>query len=228
VFDLEVDQMIEEMEIAQRVATERDRIGRELHDGAIQMAYAAGLIIESARRKVDDEDVLAQRLDRAMTALNESIASLRTYMSDLRAAPTTVSLAEGLQRETGDPRFTTLMDVSLQWDVPETAVFTPIQTTHILAVVSEALSNAARHAQASRVAVKAGEDNGNFYLSIMDDGIGFDCPDDESGYGLRNMRDRARLLGGHLAIDSTPNQGARVLLTVPKEITYQSTTKETV
>jgi len=222
VFDLEIDQMIEEMEIAQRVTIERDRIGRELHDGAIQMAYTAGLIVESARRKLDDEDVVAQRLDRAMTALNESIAGLRAYMSDLRTAPTSISLADALERETHDPRFTTLMDVSLQWEMPETTVFTvftPIQTSHILAVVSEALSNAARHAQAGRVIVQAGEDNGDFYLSIVDDGIGFDCPDDESGYGLRNMRDRARLLGGRLTISSVPNQGTRILLTVPQETT---------
>lgn len=219
VFDLEIDQMIEEMEIAQRVTAERDRIGRELHDGAIQMAYTAGLIIESTRRKVDNDGVVAQRLDRAMTALNEAIAGLRTYMSDLRTAPTAVSLAEGLQRETSDPRFTTLMDVSLQWDVPETAVFTPIQTTHILAIVSEALSNAARHAQADHVTVQAAENNGTFYLSITDNGIGFKSADDKSGYGLRNMRDRARLLGGRLAIDSTPGQGTHILLTLPKETT---------
>ncbi|MBK8903179.1 MAG: sensor histidine kinase [Anaerolineaceae bacterium] len=225
VFDLEIDQMIEEMEIAQRVAAERDHIGRELHDGAIQMAYTAGLIVESARRKLADEDVVAQRLDRAMTALNEAIASLRAYMSDLRTAPTTVSLAEGLQRETSDPRFTTLMDVSLQWEVPETAVFTPIQTTHILAIVGEALSNAARHAQANRVAVKAAESNGTFYLDVTDNGIGFNFSEDESGYGLRNMRDRARLLGGQLLIDSSQNQGTRILLTMPKETT--ETHKET-
>ncbi len=227
VFDLEIDQMIEEMEIAQRVAAERDRIGRELHDGAIQMAYTAGLIVESARRKLADDDVVAQRLDRAMTALNESIASLRTYMSDLRTAPTTVSLAQGLQRETSDPRFTTLMDVSLHWEVPETAVFTPIQTTHILAIVGEALSNAARHAQANRVTVKAEESDGTFFLSVTDNGIGFNFPEDESGYGLRNMRDRARLLGGHLAIDSTPNQGTHILLAVPRETAWQPTIKET-
>lgn len=217
VFDLEIDQMIEEMEIAQRLSVERDRIGRELHDGAIQMAYTAGLIVESARRKLDDEDVVAQRLDRAMTALNEAIASLRTYMSDLRTPPTAVPLAEGLQRETSSPRFTTMMDVSLVWNVSETAEFSPIQTTHILAIVGEALANAARHAQASRVTVQAEEHNDAFYLSITDNGVGFECADDESGYGLRNMRDRARLLGGRLAIDSTPGTGTHVLLTVPKE-----------
>jgi signal transduction histidine kinase len=162
-----------------------------------------------------------------MTALNESIASLRTYMSDLRTAPTTVSLAEGLQRETSNPRFTTLMDISLQWEVPETAVFTPIQTSHILAIVGEALANAARHAQASHVTVKAEERDGTFFLSVTDNGIGFNFPKDESGYGLRNMRDRARLLGGHLAIDSTSNQGTHILLAVPRETAWQPTIKET-
>lgn len=217
VFDLEIDQMIEEMEIAQRVTAERDKIGRELHDGAIQMAYTAGLIIESARRKVDDENIVAQRLDRAMMALNESITSLRTYMSDLRATPTPIPLADALQEQSNNPRFTALMDVTLQWTASDTLTFTPIQTSHILAIVNEALTNAVRHAQADHVIIRAEENRDAFYLSVTDDGIGFEPPDEGTGYGLRNMRDRARLLGGRLVIDALPGQGAHILLTIPVE-----------
>jgi signal transduction histidine kinase len=218
VFDLETGRMIEQMRFEQGLSAERDRIGREIHDGAIQMIYTAGLIVESARRRVEDDPVLTQRLDRAMTALNETVASLRANMNELRTESLTASLVEGLRQRVNDPRLTTLMSVELALDLPETAVFNPVQTTHILAIVSEALTNAARHARPSCALVRATSENGQFILSITDDGDGFSPrPSDENGYGLRNMRDRARLLGGELVIDSERGKGTCVTLTVSWE-----------
>jgi signal transduction histidine kinase len=64
--------------------------------------------------------------------------------------------------------------------------------------------------------VEATSRDGQFVLNITDDGVGFTPhPLEESGYGLRNMRDRARLLGGELAIASEPGKGTRVTLVVP-------------
>lgn len=219
VFDLETRRLIEQMRLEQNLAVERDRIGREIHDGAIQMIYTAGLIIESAHRRVKDDPVLTRRMDRAMTALNETVASLRANMNELRTQSRPSSLAEGLRERTQDPRLTTLMMVELAVDLPETAVFNPVQTSHILAIVSEALTNAARHARPSCALVRTASENGRFVLSITDDGEGFTPrPSDESGYGLRNMRDRARLLGGNLMIDSEQGKGTCVTLTVPWEV----------
>lgn len=217
VFNLEIDRLIEQMELEQGLAAERERIGRELHDGAMQRVYTAGLIIESARRKVTDDDVVGKRLDRAMTALNEAIAAMRAYMGDLRTEPSVLSLVEGLRQQVADPRLTTLMDVTLELDLPETAVFNPAQTTHVLAIVGEALANAARHAHAHRVKVQATRQNGQFVMHIKDDGQGFIFPPKGSGYGLRNMRDRARLLGGELHINSEPGRGTQITLIAPWE-----------
>ena len=220
VFDLEIDRMIEEMELEQGLAAERERIGRELHDGAIQRVYTAGLIIESARRQVDDDHLVAQRLDRAMTALNESIASLRAYMTELRSEPVTLSLVEGLEQQTGDPRLTALMDISLDLAWPEPPALNPSQVTHILAIVGEGLANAARHAGAGEVRVRARGADGHLLLQITDDGVGFAPAEDlQEGYGLRNMRDRARLLGGTLTINSEPGRGTEITLDVPLEET---------
>lgn len=218
VFDLETGRLIEQMQLEQSLAAERDRIGREIHDGAIQMIYTAGLIIESSQRRVEDDPVLTKRLDRAMTALNETVASLRANMNELRTESLSASLVEGLRQRTQDPRLTTLMSVELTMDLPNTASFNSVQTTHILAIVSEALTNAARHARPNSAQVKATSENGLFILTISDDGDGFTPrPLDESGYGLRNMRDRARLLGGELEINSKPGKGTNVTLAVPWE-----------
>ncbi len=217
VFDLEVDHLIERMEIEQNLLAERDRIGRELHDGALQQVYSAGLLMEAAQGKLaEDTAVAGQRLTQAAAALNEAIASLRAYMGELRPGPTNVLLADGLRQQTADPRLNAFMDVELTLELPETAVFTPIQTNHILSIVSEALSNAARHARASRVRVRAYQENNQFKLTIQDDGQGF-AGQPTSGYGLRNMRDRARLLGGRLTVNSQPGSGTQIALKMPLE-----------
>ncbi len=217
VFDVEVEQLIEKMEIDQSLTAERDRIGRELHDGAIQQVYAAGLIVESARHKVAEEDPLGTQLDRAIQVLNQAIASLRSYMSELRSDPEHVSLLEGLRKEAADLRLNPLLDIELELDLPQPANMEPIRTNHILAIVREALANVARHAQTRQAVLKAKKEHNRLILSISDNGRGFASGQKMDGYGLRNMRDRARLLEGRLDIQSDPKGGTVVTLIAPWE-----------
>ncbi len=218
VFDVEVDQMLEQMQVEQSLIVERDRIGRDLHDGAVQQLYSAGLIVSAAQRKLPHEpDIAAQRLDRAVQVIDEAIAGLRATMGELREMPETHSLSDELRRQTSDPRLTALMEVELSLALPETAVFTPVQTHHISSILNEALSNAARHAQARHVQVTASQDMHQFQLIIQDDGKGFNSNGQVAGYGLRNMRDRARLLGGQLHIQSQLEKGTIITLTLSME-----------
>ena len=215
VFQVEVDRSIENMEEEQNLNSERERIGRELHDGSIQSVYTAGLLIDAARRRLPANDEAGQKLDRAMTVLNEAIASLRTYLGRLQPGPLDISLAEGLRRQTSDPGLTSLMSVKLELSLPKEDSPNLLRTAHALAIASEALSNAARHANARKVVLRAHRDGEQITLRIEDDGQGFDAENVAAGYGLRNMRDRARLLGGKLVIDSEPARGTRVTLTAP-------------
>jgi len=219
VFQVEVDRSIEKIEAERNLSSERERIGRELHDGSIQSVYTAGLLVESARRRLPAEDEAGQKLDRAMTVLNEAIASLRTYIGQLRPGPLDISLVEGLRQQASDPGLTTLMSVKLDLNLPVEETPNPLRTAHVLAIVSEALSNAARHAEAHQVILQADREGKQFTLLVEDDGQGFSADNVEAGYGLRNMRDRARLLGGELVIDSEPGRGTRVTLTAPWEET---------
>ena len=216
VFDVEVDRMIEEMQGAQTLAAERERLGRELHDGAIQMVYSAGLIVESARAKVDDDSVVGERLDNALGAIDQAISSLRATMIDLRSQPESRSLVEGLQQQAADPRLNTLLDVTFENKLPEVH-FDRVQTRHILAISAEALSNVVRHAEATQAIMSASSENGRFVLLIRDNGVGYDPSSNGSSYGVRNMRDRARLLGGELTFENLPGGGTTVKLSVPWE-----------
>ncbi|MFO7683477.1 MAG: sensor histidine kinase [Chloroflexota bacterium] len=217
VFDLEVDGLIEQMEMEQYLMAEREHIGRELHDGALQQVYSAGLLMEAAQSKLEADPLVAgQRLESAITMLNTAITSLRTYMGELQPAPAVLSLVESLRQQVADPGLNALMQVVSELDLPEKTLFTPYQTSHILAIVNEALSNAARHAQAHHVLVQATQKDGEIQLLIEDDGRGLQSQ--SGGRGLRNMQDRARILGGSLTITSEPNKGTAVHLSIPLEI----------
>ena len=219
VFDKEVDYIIEQMELERNLVEERARIGRELHDGTIQTIYTAGLLVESARSKLGEPEVAGQRLVRAMEALNEAIADLRAYIGGLRPEPDLPSLSAGIQAKAADLNLATLVNIHLEIDLPEEQPFTPTNVPHVLAILSEALSNAARHANSKNVWVRAHCQDGNLILSVEDDGHGFQVDHDHTGFGLRNMRDRSRLLGGELTIDSHPGKGAQIILKAPWECT---------
>ncbi len=217
IFALETRRIIESMEQQHILAAERERLGRELHDGAIQSVYTAGLLVESAQYLAEPGSPVAARLDRAMVALNDAILDLRRSLSELRGQPGEAlaePLAAALRRITEDPRFRSMVDVRLTLDLPEDETLSPVRANHILAIVNEALSNAVRHARASQVAIDARRSDGRLCITLHDDGIGLPRAI-EPGYGLRNMRDRARLLGGRLEVTSPPGKGTTVEVDVP-------------
>lgn len=216
VFDLEVDHRIEHLEMEQTLMAERERIARDLHDGNIQQVYTVGLMMESAQRKLPgDPETAAERIGRAMTGLNEVIVSLRAYMHTLQREPLEVLLDEGLRRFAADERYTGLIEIDVNVGLLPDLDLNSAQVNHVLATVNEALANAARHAQAQRVQITAVQQNGDLQLTVRDDGRGFAPRRQQEGYGLRNMQDRARLIGGRLTVTSEPGQGTSITLTMP-------------
>jgi two-component system NarL family sensor kinase len=87
---------------------------------------------------------------------------------------------------------------------------------HLLAIINEGFANIVRHAKARNVLLKATELGDKLQITIKDDGVGF-SPGKESGYGTRNMRDRARLLNGELYFSEPSNKGTTVTLEIPWE-----------
>jgi signal transduction histidine kinase len=213
IFEMEVDRRIEAMEQAQILQAERERVSRELHDGAIQTVYTAGLMAESIRKKMADGP-LTERLDRVISALRHAIRDLRQFIAELEANKTDEGLIEGLQKLAEDPHLQSLIEVevTLAWD--DSGHFPPARATHVLAIVNEALSNVVRHAQARHVWLIAERQNGQLAVTIADDGQGM-SDTYVAGFGLRNMRDRARLLAGTLRLEPRRPHGTQVVLTIP-------------
>jgi signal transduction histidine kinase len=203
------------MEAENIKAAERERIGQEIHDGAIQAIYSASLILESITPNLKDNQEGAVGLDRAKRVLGTVVVDLRHYMISLRTDVPEETLLVGLRRLVTDPRFSSLLRIQLKCEVePE---FNPIQIGHLLAIVQESLSNIVRHAAARHATVILCEDSGNVILQVVDDGQGF-CEDEITpGFGLRAVKDRARLVGGKLSIDSRLGKGTTITLAIPEE-----------
>jgi signal transduction histidine kinase len=214
VFDVETERIIESMEQQQILIAERERIGRQLHDGAIQKVYTAGLLVESARKLAGKENPLGIRLEKAMQVLNDAIGDLRRSLGDLQTTHQQESLDSALRSLAEDPRFQSLIKVRLVLNLPENETLSPARSDHVLAIVNEALSNVIRHARADQVTITAWHEGSHLMMRIEDDGIGL-SREIEAGFGLRNIHDRARLLGGSVEVRSANGKGTLVMLEIP-------------
>ncbi len=214
IFDVETARRIEAMEQQQILIAERDRIARDLHDGVIQKVYTAGLLVESAQQQASPESAVAARLKTAIAVLNDALGDLRQSISELHTVAASESLPIALRRLAEDPRFQSMVDVTLDLDLPEPDRLSPDRTEHVLAIVTEALSNVVRHARARQVALQAQRIDGRLQLVIQDDGVGIPA-EVVAGHGLHNMHDRARLLDGHITIEGASGKGTTLRLDVP-------------
>ncbi|MEW1780337.1 GAF domain-containing protein [Streptomyces sp. NPDC086777] len=202
------------MELAERrrdaeeiaVLKDRDRIARDLHDLAIQRLFATGMTLQSAGRFIEHSEA-AERVLRAVDDLDETIKIIRSTIFGLRAREG--GAGSGLRaravRVAGEAapalgfapsvRMEGLLDTDVPGEIAD----------HAVAVLSEALTNVARHAHAERVEVVVVTDGRELVLTVADDGVGIAPGGRRSG--LRNMAERAAELGGRLEWDCPQESG---------------------
>ncbi|MQA87582.1 MAG: GAF domain-containing protein [Streptosporangiales bacterium] len=181
------------------VYEDRDRIARDLHDLVIQRLFATGMTLQSASRLIEKPEV-ATRVRRTVDALDETIKEIRTTIFALQThdeeRPGLRSrFVEAVEAATGQLGFSPALTLSgaIEARVPEE------YGEHALAAVREALSNAVRHAEASRVDVAVEADD-HLLVRVRDDGVGI--PEDAPHSGLHNLAVRAENLGGALRLDA--------------------------
>ncbi|MEV7414520.1 GAF domain-containing protein [Streptomyces sp. NPDC089919] len=193
---------------------ERDRIARDLHDLAIQRLFATGMTLQSATRLVQHEDA-AQRVARAVDDLDETIKIIRSTIFGLRTKDRDADT--GLRARAAQavgaaatvlghpPRLS--MAGLLDTDVP------PDVADHVVAALNELLSNVARHARATRVAVSLEAVAGEVVLVVSDDGVGI--PEQGRRSGLANLAERAGRVGGSFRTESPAEGGSRITWRAP-------------
>lgn len=203
-------------EVQQRME-ERERIGRELHDGTIQMLFSLGMKVQTLESATRD-DQTKRELDDVAGNIDEIIRDIRNYISDLRPGVLAVQTLEQALHEiaAGSERDT---DIAVAVRIGVRADH-PLLTRHagdLIQVTREALANVRHHAEARSCQVTLTERDGGLMLEVRDDGRGFDpARSGGKGWGLRNLRDRALAVGGRLDIESAPGTGTTVRITIPR------------
>ncbi|HYC72846.1 MAG TPA: sensor histidine kinase [Opitutaceae bacterium] len=198
----------------------RLRLARNLHDSLIQSIYATGLGLESARGELaTDPAAAAARLAHCRANLNETIREVRGFINDLepeslRRQP----FAQALRSLAYTMQSLWVATIAVEIDEPVALRFTPAQETHVLQIVREAISNALRHGEATRIQILLqGDAKGrNALLKVQDNGRGFDAARRTgTGHGLVNMANRAGEMGGSLKLHTEPDAGTTLVLRVP-------------
>ena len=180
-----------------RMATEHDRIARDLHDTVIQRLFALGMGLQGILRMVSG--AATDRINQSVDAIDEIIREIRETIFDLQQPATAVTLRRRVREVAAEARDQLGFAPRLAFRGPvESAVPDPV-VPHLLAVVREALSNTARHARASSVEVVIEATTSQVSVCVADDGVGPPAGP-TSGNGLVNMAARAGELGGDLRV----------------------------
>ena len=182
---------------------ERRRLERNLHDGAQQRLVALALELGLLAEKANNDPATQERLKRARGEVAESLDELRDIARGLHPA---VVSGHGLAIALESLAAATPLEVHLKTDgLPRLPEQLEVAAYY---VVSESLTNAAKHAQADTVTVEVGVTTDTLIVEIVDDGIG--GADSERGTGLRGLADRIEALNGHLRVWSSVGKGTRV------------------
>jgi two-component system, NarL family, sensor histidine kinase LiaS len=195
-------------------AEERNRLARDLHDSVKQQVFAIGMNLAAARaRWAENPEAARERLEAAAELVRLSQQELTSIIQTLRPVELEGkglcrALAEHVERWQGQTGihagFVARGSGALPFPVEEA----------LFRIAQEALSNIARHSDASTARVTVTVGDGGAALAVEDNGRGFDAGDQKQGVGLRSMRERAEALGGELRVESGAT-GTAVVARVP-------------
>ncbi len=192
---------------------ERSRIAAELHDDAAQSVAGAALAASRLAEDIGDHPHLA----RLRHALDSSLSTIRNLSRDLGGT--------GLQGLSLDRAFDHLLaehadgiESEASYDGLANALISEEQKLHIYRIVQECITNTVSHARAARIRLRVVYSYPDMMLRYTDDGVGFQparMDSDRPHLGLRSITERARMLGGELAVKSKPGAGTTITVVIP-------------
>ncbi len=206
------------------LATERQRIARELHDTLVQGLAGLTMQLEVANLRLSNQryEQAQATIQQAMEHTRATLAEARNAIYDLRLdtereSNLVIDVQEEIEHFTDNTGITCTTNIEALSSIP------PSLRTHVLRMISEGLTNVAHHAHAQHVWVSATYESPTdkkLLIEVRDDGNGFDpevVARQVGHYGLIGLRERARLLGGNLEIHSKSGKGTILQLRIPGE-----------
>jgi signal transduction histidine kinase len=187
---------------------ERRRIERNLHDGAQQRLVSIGLALRHAQHELGPGTGAGETLDAALAEISVAIRELRELAQGLRPSQLDAGLGPALEELASRVPLPVAVDATRERfpvDLEAAAYF----------IACEALTNAAKHAQASRVSLSAQRRNGSLVVCVADDGVGGASP--AGGSGLNGLADRVGARGGTLRVESERGSGTTLTAELPCE-----------
>jgi signal transduction histidine kinase len=194
------------MRIVRAGYEERRRLERDLHDGAQQRLVSLGLGLRRVQRRVRDDAEAHEALDGAVAEIADAVRDLREIARGLRPG----ALDDGLGPALAELARRTPLSVEVEG--PPGRLPAEVETAAYY-VACEAIANAVKHAEATRVTVRTGREDGVLLLTVQDDGRGGAVP--AGGGGLAGLADRVAAHGGALAVHSPAGGGTRVEVMLP-------------
>ena len=194
---------------------ERMQIGMELHDNVQQILAGSLLTLDYAKSQFDDRVSALEALQDVKEYVNEGIHELRRLSHQLAPAMRTPEgLAEKINELVASMNTGGRLFVEVEADGFNASGDEELELA-FYRIVQEQLNNILKHAEATRVSIVLRQSDDGLFLSIRDDGKGFDPAAKAPGIGLENIRRRAAALNGELKIFSAPGKGCELLLQVP-------------
>jgi len=196
------------------VLEDRERIAKELHDGVIQSLFAVGMSLQGLASMSGDDEV-GRRLEAAVEDVDRAIRDLRNYIFGLRPGVLADRQLDQAIKELS-AEFSARSDVVTVADVDaDVAAELSSRAADVVQLVREALSNVARHGEATTCRISLARAEEGAILEIDDDGRGFDVDLTTWGMGLNNLRDRVDGMGGSFGVTSVLGEGTTVRIMLP-------------
>ncbi|RXJ00365.1 sensor histidine kinase [Anaerobacillus alkaliphilus] len=205
----------QEKEVQKIVSQERNRLARELHDSVSQQLFAASMLMSAITETKQEEDSReAKQLKLVEEMIHQSQLEMRALLLHLRPVPLKgKSLQEGMQELLNELSQKVPMEIS--WKIEEVPLEKGVED-HLFRILQESVSNTLRHSKATSLEVLLINRDDLIILRISDDGVGFNVSEEKAGsYGLQNMHERAKEIGGVLKVVSLKNKGTRLEVKVP-------------
>ena len=195
---------------------ERIHLAGELHDGVMQEMLAATMMLGSAKRRMGSDAAASATLEKIQDKLIRVGTDIRLLSHELHP-PMLQHMGLPQAVLSYCEQFSTTSGVAMSCDTDENASdLSRGAALALFRILQEALGNTAKYAKATRVVVRLSRTNGEVWLTVADDGIGFDQGRGQSsGLGLITMRERANQLNGSFEFDSAPGRGTTIRIVIP-------------